>query len=128
MERSPIPSLRRAVPASASSLDCRALLDTGEEITCADTMLIQQLGLPLAQVTLANVPALGGLQAGADYHCGLTMVHPSGDTSQNLVQSNMIVMEVPLAAIGYQILIGRDLLDLCDFLYSGRRGRFTLAY
>ena len=72
--------------------------------------------------------AAGGLRAGAHYHGGLTLVHPSGDAGQDLVEPNMIILEVPLAAFGYQILIGRDLLDRCDFLYSGRRGRFTLAY
>ena len=30
--------------------------------------------------------------------------------------------------IGYQALIGRDVLDRCDSLYGGRRQRFTLAY
>jgi hypothetical protein len=120
--------LRQALQPVPQPLDCRALLDTGAEITCADTSLIQQLGLPLAQITLANVPALGGLRAGAHYHGGLTLIHPSGDARQNLLQPNMIILEVPLAVIGYQILIGRDVLDRCDFLYSGRRGRFTLAY
>ena len=89
---------------------------------------MQQLGLPLAQVTLANVPALGGLRAGTHYHASLTLIHPSGDPQQNLVLQNLLLLEMPLAGLGYQTLIGRDVLDRCDFLYGGRRQRFTLAY
>jgi hypothetical protein len=117
--------IQRPVP---TPLDARSLLDTGAEITCIDGVLVQQLGLPLAQLALANVPALGGLRAGAHYHASLVVVHPSGDPGQALVLQNLLVLEVPLAGLGYQALIGRDVLDRCDFLYSGRRQRFTLAY
>jgi hypothetical protein len=71
--------LRLAQQPVPPSLEVRALLDTGAEITCIEAVLVQQLGLPLAQVALANVPALGGLRAGAHYHAGLTLVHPSGE-------------------------------------------------
>jgi hypothetical protein len=86
------------------------------------------LGLPLAQVALANVPALGGLRAGAHYHASLMVVHPSGDPAQTLVLQNLLILEVALASLGYQSLLGRDVLDRCAFLYSGRKQRFTLAY
>jgi hypothetical protein len=49
-------SLRLAHQPVPPPLDTRALLDTGAEITYVDTSLVQQLGLPLAQVALANVP------------------------------------------------------------------------
>jgi hypothetical protein len=120
--------LRKAQRPVPPPLDARALLDTGAEVTCIDGVLVQQLGLPLAQLALANVPALGGLRAGAHYHAGLTVVHPSSDPAQALVLSNLLILEVPLAGLGYQALIGRDVLDRCDFLYAGRRQRFTLAY
>ena len=74
------------------------------------------------------MPALGGLRAGAHYHASLAVVHPSADPSKNLVLQNLLVLEVPLAGLGYQTLVGRDVLDRCDFLYGGRRQRFTLAY
>jgi hypothetical protein len=48
-----------------------ALVDTGAEITCLDAVLIQQLGLPLAQLALANIPALGGLRVGSHYYPGM---------------------------------------------------------
>jgi len=103
-------------------------VDTGAEITCVDGALIHQLGLPLAQLALANVPALGGLRIGTHYHAGMVVVHPSRANGMDLVVGNLLIMEVPLTALGYQALIGRDLLARCDFLYGGRRQRFTLTY
>jgi hypothetical protein len=76
--------LRQAQRPVPPPLDARALLDTGAEITCIDGVLVQQLGLPLAQLALANVPALGGLRAGAHYHASMTVVHPSGIAAENL--------------------------------------------
>jgi hypothetical protein len=120
--------LRMAQRPVPPPLDARALLDTGAEITCIDGAVVQQLGLPLAQLALANVPVLGGLRAGAHYHAGITVFHPSGDPGRALVLQNLLILEVPLAGLGYQALIGRDVLDRCDFLYGGRRQRFALAY
>jgi hypothetical protein len=120
--------LRQALRPVPPALDARALLDTGAEITCIDSLLIQQLALPLAQLALANVPALGGLRAGAHYHASVTIAHPSGDLGQALVIQNLIILEMPLAGLGYLALLGRDVLDRCNFLYAGRRQRFTLAY
>jgi Retroviral aspartyl protease len=118
--------LRQAQRPVPPALDARALLDTGAEITCLDTVLVQQLGLPLAQLALANVPALGGLRAGAHYHASVIVVHP--DPGQALVFQHLLILEVPLTGLGYQALVGRDVLDRCDFLYGGRRQRFSLAY
>ncbi len=120
--------LRQAHRPVPPALDTRALVDTGAEITCMDSVLVQQLGLPLAQLALANVPALGGLRLGAHYHAGVVMIHPSGASGMNLVVPNLLILEVPLAGLGYQALMGRDLLARCDFLYGGRRQRFTLMY
>jgi hypothetical protein len=116
--------LRQAYRPVPPALDVRALLDTGAEVPCVDGLLVQQLGLPLAQLALANIPALGGLRVGAHYHAGV-VVHPSGSP---LVVPDLLVLEAPLVGLGYQALIGRDVLARCDFLYSGRRRRFTLRY
>jgi hypothetical protein len=120
--------LRQAHRPVPPALDARALVDTGAEITCLDGLLIQQLGLPLAQLALANVPAVGGLRLGAHYHAGMVLVHPSGGAGMDLVVQNLLILEVPLAGLGYHALIGRDVLARCDFLYSGRRQRFSFMY
>jgi hypothetical protein len=123
-----IRQLRQAHRPVPPALDTRALVDTGAEITCVDGALLQQLGLPLAQLALANVPALGGLRVGAHYHAGIVVPHPTGGPGMHLAVENLLILEVPLAGLGYQALIGRDLLNRCDFLYSGRRQGFTLMY
>ena len=38
------------------------------------------------------------------------------------------VYERALGAIGYQALLGRDVLASCGFFYDGPGKRFTLAY
>ena len=42
--------------------------------------------------------------------------------------SDLLVVEVPLAVLGYQALVGRDVLGRCRFLYDGPSGRFKLTY
>ena len=90
--------------------------------------LINALGLPFGGSVLANVPALGGLTAGTLYHASFTVLHPSGNTSANLMIRNVSGLEVDLAALGYEALIGRDILASCRFLYDGPRKRFRLGY
>jgi hypothetical protein len=117
--------LRQAFRPVPPALDARALVDTGAEVTCVDGLLIQQLGLPLSQLALANIPALGGLRIGAHYHAGMRIVHPAG---MALVVPDILVLDVGLTGLGYQALIGREVLARCDFLYSGRRKRFAFRY
>jgi hypothetical protein len=46
----------------------------------------------------------------------------------DLIVQNLLILEMPLGGLGYQALIGRDLLDRCDFFYGGRSQRFSLTY
>jgi hypothetical protein len=115
----------RPVPPDA---DFRAVLDTGAEITCHDTRIVRQLGLPVEGVTIANVPAVAGLTYGMQYRARLLVLHPSGNAQEDLAIDGLVVVELALAVLGYQALSGRDVLSLCDFFYSGRHGTFTLTY
>jgi hypothetical protein len=125
---SDVHKLRMALQPIPASVSASALLDTGAEITCLDVSLVQALGLPVGGVVLANVPALGG-PAGTIYRdINLTVVHPSGNSHDNLIEPNLTTLEVNLGPLGYQMLIGRDVLARCRFLYHGPRGRFRLAY
>ena len=42
--------------------------------------------------------------------------------------ADLPVMELPLNVLGYQILVGRDVLSKCRFLYDGIEKRFMLKY
>jgi hypothetical protein len=81
----------------------------------------------LKGIGLANVPALGGLLATAQHDASLTVVHPAG-TAQSLVIHEHPVAELSLGQLGYQMLIGRDLLDEWLLVRNGPAGVFSLSY
>jgi hypothetical protein len=122
--RTPRLALRPIPPPLAG----RAVLDTGAEVTCADPAFVRNLGLPFAGVALLNLPAHGGLSIASRAEASLTIVHPSGNPADNLVLPHLSVMELALAGIGYEVLIGREVLAKCRLLYNGPRNRFRLAY
>jgi hypothetical protein len=106
-----------------------ALIDTGAEITCLDSRMVRRLGLNAIRGTYAiNAPALSGLTFAQFFDLRLTVIHPSGNPADGLVLPNLVVAEMPLNALGFDILFGRDVLALCDFNYLGRAGTFVLSY
>jgi hypothetical protein len=109
-------------------LTAEAMLDTGAEIACVDTNLIQRLGLTFGSVSLANVPAIGGMRLAQEFEVSLRVAHPSKNASQDLLVKDLTILELDLGAVGYEALIGRDVLALCDLLYRGPAGQFTLSY
>jgi hypothetical protein len=120
--------LRAALQPVPPPAEVRAILDSGAEVTCIDGSVVQTLGFPVGGITLANVPAAGGLTIGLHHDVNVTLVHPSGDPRQDLVVEDWPVIELRLRPLGYQVLVGRDVLNRCRFVYHGPRGRFRLAY
>ncbi len=120
--------LRRALQPIPPPADIRALIDSGAECTCLDTALIRQLGLPLASFGIANVPSAGGLLSTTEHDASLTVLHPSGDPRDCLILPDLIIVDLPIGQLGYQALIGRDVLDRCKFLYDGPAREFRLEY
>lgn len=121
-------TLRASLQPVPPPVRARAVLDSGAEATCVDASLIQSLGLSLSGVTPANLPAFGGLTLGVQRDASLTMLHPSGNVRRCLVVRTLLVIELSLSGLGFQVLIGRDVLSLCRFLFDGPRGRFKLGY
>jgi hypothetical protein len=119
---------RSALHPIAPPVACRALIDTGAELTCADPTIVTRLGLGPRNLTIGNVPALGGLTYAMQYDIQLTVHHPTGKASEQLVIGDLIVMELSLRALGYDILIGRDVLTVCRFFYDGPGDNFRLSY
>lgn len=128
LSQSTVHGLRTALQPVPPPINTHALLDTGAEITCFDSALIQSLGLPSSGMVPAFVPALGGLGFAQLHDASLTIVHPSGNPWINLVIRDLTIMDVSLASLGYQVLIGRDVLAKCAFLYHGLKNRFRLSY
>jgi len=109
-------------------LSARALLDTGAEVTGIDPSLAKGLGLLGGGTVLVNLPAHGGMGIGFLHNISLTIVHPSGNSQDDLVFRDLSVLEMPLAALGYQAVIGRDVLIHCRFLFDGPGNQFVLSY
>jgi hypothetical protein len=120
--------LRSGLHPIPQPVTARALLDTGAETSCFDPVLIRALGLPWRGSAAVNVPATGGLTFSAQHDASVTVLHPSGSASDHLVIGDLLVVEVPLTALGYQALIGRDVLAKCRFLYEGPASQFELNY
>jgi hypothetical protein len=120
--------LRAALRPVPPPVDVQALVDSGAQVTCIDSTVVQTLGLPLGGFTLANIPASSGLTLGVQHDASLTILHPSGNAPLNLVLPDIPVLELAIGMLGYQALIGRDVLDCCRFVYHGPRGKFQLAY
>ena len=124
-------ALRNAGRPIPAAIPARALIDTGAEVTCADPQVLAPLtsaGLRPTRFVFANLPATGGLGLCAEYPVGLTILHPSNNPRDHLVLRTYVVVEQGLGALGYQVLIGRDVLAACFLVYDGPSRRFTLAY
>jgi len=124
-------ALRQKGSPLPSPVMVRALIDTGAEVTCLDRQVVAPLiaaGLMPGRFLLANIPASGGLQPTVEYTVGLTVLHPSGNLRLGLAMRSLPVIEQPLGALGYQALIGRDVLEHCLLVYDGPGRRFTLAF
>jgi hypothetical protein len=117
---------RRPVP---QPLVLTALIDTGAGITCIDPHVIRRLQLqPKGGLRAVNAPGLGGLIFPQTYEVGLTILHPSANPADHFVIPDLDVADVSLAGLGFDLLLGRDILSLCDFNYLGRAGTFALTY
>ncbi len=123
-----VKQLRAHLSPIVQPLTVRAVIDTGAEMTCLDTALVQALRLPAHGFTPANVPAIGGLTFQSQHDAGFAMLHPSGNASDNLLVGDLLILEVSLAGLGFQALVGRDVLARCRFLYDGIGDRFELSY
>jgi Retroviral aspartyl protease len=127
LRRPEVRKLRAAGRPLPAPVAVRALLDTGAECTCIDPQALGGLSLPLKGLGLTNVPALGGLTATPQRDASLTIIHPAG-AAQNLVIHEHPVVELALGQLGYQMLIGRDLLDQWLFVRNGPASTFSLSY
>jgi hypothetical protein len=76
----------------------------------------------------ANLPAHGGVTFSSITDASLTIVHPSGQAQNDLAFRNLNVLELPLAHLGHEVLLGRDVLARRLFLYNGPRNRYRLRY
>lgn len=119
---------RAALRSIPPPIDLYALLDTGAEVSCVDPEILATVAATLAGFDLVNLPATGGLTISCQYRVMLTVLHPSKKKYLDLIAPDLRVLEVPLSALGFKALLGRDLLKRCRFVYDGMSGQFRLSY
>ena len=103
---------RRGQPVPAPS-PARALIDPGAEISCVDSHVLAPLvahGLLPERYVFANLPFAGGTAPAPLYLIAMALVHPSGNQRANLILRSLPVLEQPLNQLGYEALLGRDVL------------------
>ena len=76
----------------------------------------------------APVPLFGNVGVNTSHTAGITILHPSGHVGQSLVVPDLIVQALALRPLGFEALIGRDVLASCVLVYDGPVGSVTLAY
>lgn len=124
-ERTRLRKANRPIPQPRA---VNALIDTGAEVSCIDPSVVPGLGLASKGFTLANLPAGGGLSATVEHSAEVRLAHPSGDPRDDFVAPDHALTELPIGALGYEMLIGRDLLVRCAFRLDGPSLTFTLDY
>ncbi len=120
--------LRAAGSPIPQPIEATALIDTGAEVTCADPAVLARIRLPFVGVTPMNMPAGGGFFGSSRFACSLVVPHPSGNPRDDFAVSYLSITELPIGALGYEILIGRDVLARCAFRLDGPGLAFTLDY
>jgi hypothetical protein len=111
----PIPPVVRAL----------AEIDSGAAITGIDRALLVQLSLQSKTSTSLFTPATGAfLQSFPLFDISLILIHPA----VNYHMDNLPVVGAHLAAQGIQVLLGRDVLAHCVFIYNGPADSYTLCF
>jgi hypothetical protein len=118
----------------------RGLVDTGASGTLIDNGVVTALGLiptgsvPIHTPSTGNVPTVCDCYDVSLWFLPQVGVQPSSvvqPVQPHLIHPSHITLPVigsSLAAQGIQLLIGRDILAHCHFIYDGKNNRFSLSF
>ncbi len=102
----------------------RGTIDTGSDVTCVASAILNQLGLTsILQLTSNTV---GGLHHGRS-EVSFGIPRTGRLTGPLLVIEHLEVMELVQAPQGIDVLVGRDVLRQMLTIYAGPRDEFTLS-
>jgi Aspartyl protease len=108
-------------------LTVNGLIDTGAEGTCIDPHIARDLGLSPVGQGLMLTPSTGDAPVPVNkYDIGI-LISATATTEPHTLPS-LIVMESKIVNQGISVLIGRDILEGCLFVYDGQSGLFSLAF
>jgi hypothetical protein len=107
-------------------ISLRGLVDSGADVTSIADSAIAPLGqLPIDSV-LANTA--NGMTLVNSYAVSFTILSPDGDSAHDLVRPNLQVLSLAHPPIGFDVLVGLDILNDCLFLLDGPNGQVTIAF
>jgi hypothetical protein len=119
-------ALKKAGLAVPRVVIVRALIDTGASCTCVDPEVVQKLALTpsgTARMLSASTGATPHVCNQFDIAIAIAM-----DTQVHVPSFVIPVIESNLKAHGFQVLLGRDVLDQGVMIYDGPRRSITLTF
>jgi hypothetical protein len=107
----------------------RGLLDTGASITCVDPSVLDSLQLTPKGVVPLYTASTGDEPRNADQYDVSLWVPGASQSHPPLSFGTLGVAAIEtVAKLGFQALIGRDVLAQCVLFYNGGMGFFTVCY
>jgi hypothetical protein len=101
------------------------LIDTGASLCALDIGVVASLGLAPRNVVFIHTPSTG---SGYIKRLSYDAVFIVGESTPEPLSKTIQIVDCELASQGFFALIGRNVLDACQFTYDGPRGAFTLQY
>lgn len=106
------------------------ILDTGIEYTLIRANLLSQPPLGLSPTGMRTLRTSTSTLTQLDsYDVSLTIIDSTGTAIVPLSSFDVIEYSLPVfPSVAIDAVIGRDILDQCEFVYDGKNRQFSLVY
>ncbi|MGH7559110.1 MAG: aspartyl protease family protein [Gemmatimonadota bacterium] len=122
-------ALQAAGEAIPNAVRVQALVDTGASCTCVDYSILSALDLSPTGSVPVHSPTTGATPETKDQYDASLLIPGAHATHVPLILQTIPVVAAELVAVqGFEVLIGRDILQDCVLVYNGTNGWFTLAF
>lgn len=103
----------------------RGLIDTGANCSAIDREIAEDLKLTSHGFTLVHTPSTGPAYVERLQYAACLIV---GEGQADALVLTLPVIESDFSTRAFQVLVGRDVLQSCAFVYDGPTGRFALEW
>ena len=131
-------ALKAASQPVPNTIKVRALLDTGASCTCVHPSFPAALGLtPSGNAELYTVSTGDDPEEFDEYDVSLLVINPTATVAPVIhafhamplyFSTIKMVGTKALEKLGCDVLVGRDILESCMFVYDGKNSTLLLAY